>query len=116
MTNYIDYTAETKVLFEHSIDIGDWNYLVIFGVHVNGGFICIPTWNIGCEASIFSGDKLFNISKLKNAGCNETTAEKIADYINQWLKENQDLMNKIHEEFDDKTDKRIEKILKNKKN
>ena len=46
-----DFTKNTKVYFEHSVEINDNSYLIIFGHHINGGFIAIPNWNICCEAS-----------------------------------------------------------------
>lgn len=36
---------------EFSIDIGDFNYLVIYGWHINGYFCAVPNWNWCCEMS-----------------------------------------------------------------
>ena len=78
-----DYTSNTKVLFEHDIQFNGYSYLVIYGKHINGGFIAIPNWNICTEA----GDSiLYNTEKLTACGLDEQTALTIATHINNELK------------------------------
>ena len=57
-----NFTKNTKIYFEHNLEINENSYLIIFGHHINGGFIAIPDWNICCEASANSDkiDKAFN--------------------------------------------------------
>jgi hypothetical protein len=83
-----DFTSDTKVYFEHNIAIGGYTYLVIFGRHINGGFICVPNWKWGCEASDLQYSSGYNKEKLMAAGANEEVAEQIARYIEEWLEEN----------------------------
>lgn len=78
-----DYTSNTKVLFEHDIQFNGYSYLVIYGKHINGGFIAIPNWNICAEA----GDSvLYNTEKLIDSGLDQNTAQTIATHINDVLK------------------------------
>lgn len=82
-TIYKDYSDRTKIIFEHSLDINGCNYLVIYGRHVNGGFIAIPNWNICTEA----GDGVFyNTEKLEASGLDQNTAVTIAQHISDELK------------------------------
>ena len=81
-----DYTKNCEIFFEQSLDINGFSYLVIFGHHINGGFIAIPGWNIACEASGFSGNENYNIQKLADAGLPVNVAEVIAEKIDEWLK------------------------------
>lgn len=89
-----DFTELTEILFEKSIAIDDTSYLVIYGMHINGGFICIPNHNIGCEASYMDYSTDFNQEKLIKAGMAAAAAEEIAAYIDNWLKDNKELMEK----------------------
>ncbi|MCM1308287.1 MAG: hypothetical protein NC223_06785 [Butyrivibrio sp.] len=50
---------------EISVDCNGCNYLVIYGHHINGGFIAIPNWGICTEA----GDPkavFYNTEKLNS--------------------------------------------------
>ena len=85
-----DFTSETKIYFEHNICIGGFTYLVIFGRHINGGFICVPNWKWGCEATDLRYSVGYNKEKLMIAGANEEVAEQIARYIENWLEENKE--------------------------
>lgn len=97
MTIEKDYTEGTEVLFEKNIAIGGYTYLVIFGVHINGGFICIPNFGVGCEASDFKYQVGFNQDKMIKAGLNEEAAKEIALYIDSWLQDNSELMQQKRE-------------------
>ena len=85
-----DWTEEASIIFEHDITIGDCSYLVIFGRHINGGFICIPNWNIGCEAA-GDGDILYNTDKLIQCGLDIEVAGAVAEYIHNFLQEHPEL-------------------------
>ncbi len=80
-----DFTANVKIFFEHSLEINGCTYLVIFGRHINGGFIAIPNWNICCEASRYEDDTNHNYIHLVEAGLEKNVAKAIAKYINDVL-------------------------------
>lgn len=82
-----DFTGSIKIYFEHSLSFNGYSYLVIFGRHINGGFIAIPNWNKCTEASRFIGDVWENTERLKKQGLNKETAQAIAEYIDNKLKE-----------------------------
>ena len=105
-----DYTTEAQVLFEHSLAIGGLSYLVIYGMHINGGFICIPNWNIGCEAANNEYSIDFNTDKLINAGMKEEDAREIAAYIDNWLLDNKELMQELREEANNRLLENLKKM------
>ena len=84
------FTSNVKIYFEHNIAIGGYTYLVIFGKHINGGFICVPNWKWGCEASDHINSAGYNKEKLVEAGADEEAAEAIAKYIDGWIMVQQD--------------------------
>lgn len=76
-----DFTSEkNQIYFEHSVEIEGYSYLIIFGHHINGGFIAIPNWNICCEASS-DADVIYNSTKLHEAGLEINISKAIANYI-----------------------------------
>lgn len=81
------FTNNCKIYFETSLDVAGYSYLVIFGHHINGGFICIPNWQVSCEASDHLHDKEYNTSRLMSAGVVLPVAEAIAEYIEGFLLE-----------------------------
>ena len=81
-----DYSKNCEIYFEHSLDISGFSYLVIFGHHINGGFIALPGWNITCEASAFADNNGYNAQRLATAGLPENVAEFIAEDIDTWIK------------------------------
>lgn len=38
-----NFTKNTKIYFEHNVEINENSYLIIFGHHINGGFIQYQT-------------------------------------------------------------------------
>lgn len=78
-----DWTPTAKIYFEHTISVNDNSYLVIFGRHINGGFIAIPNWNISCEATDILPSAGFNREKLVQAGLDENAAIAIANYVEE---------------------------------
>ncbi|MBP3806863.1 MAG: hypothetical protein ILA13_00445 [Eubacterium sp.] len=79
------FTDSVRVLFEHSIAVNGCSYLVIFGEHINGGFIAIPNWNICVEASWHSHDTFYNTERLIGAGMDSEVAEAIAEHIDMMI-------------------------------
>lgn len=77
---------------EFSMDYGECNYLVIYGRHINGGFIAIPNWNICVEASAQSLWKDVTYNKLVLAGqkgmkqAAEAIARSIREHYASYLK------------------------------
>lgn len=69
-----------KAITEISVDSNGWNFLVIYGRHINGGFIAIPNHGICVEASS-EGDTFFNEERLLAAGIGEQEAADIAAAI-----------------------------------
>lgn len=68
------------IMFESSIDIGDWSYLIIFGKHINGYFCAIPNHNISCEMT--EPERVIdNFHYLLKAGVDEHIAKSIATAI-----------------------------------
>lgn len=65
---------------EISVDYDGFNYLVIFGHHINGGFISVINHGICCEAS--SPDSIgYNMERLIRAGMKKEHAQEIATSI-----------------------------------
>lgn len=81
----IQSTYGAKVEFEKSVDIDGYNYLVIYGTHINGGFIAIPNWGVCCEAADGAGETHYNTEQLIKAGLSENAAEGIACAIDDSL-------------------------------
>lgn len=73
----------TKNVREVSIAIGDFSYLLIFGRHINGMFLCIPNWAIGCELSGDPTATYYNTNKIEAAGLDRSAAKGIAEAIAQ---------------------------------
>ena len=71
-----DYTDSCHIYFERTINVSGYSYLVIFGTHINGGFICIPNWKISCEASNLPYSKDYNMQRLITAGISEHFLEE----------------------------------------
>ena len=84
-----DFTEQVNIHFERQLDIRGYSYTVIFGSHINGGFIAIPGWGVACEASDDLYNVGYNTEKLTEAGLNNEVAETISRYIDDWLKENE---------------------------
>ena len=51
MKEKINGIYDVSNVYEISVDIGDFNYLVIYGQHINGWFISILNWNVCTEAA-----------------------------------------------------------------
>ena len=49
--------------YEMNINALGWSYHVIFGSQINGHFLCIPNWDIGCELAAYD-DITWNMNSL----------------------------------------------------
>lgn len=105
-----DYSKHCGIYFEHSIDDENWSYLVIFGYHINGAFIAIPNWKICVEAS----DLEYNENKLAlmEAGLDESKATTVSNYINNWIKDNADIVENRRKEQEKLYQEYLQEVLK----
>lgn len=83
----MNYKESCKVYIEESLSIGGFSYLYIFGKHINGGFICLPSWNIACEASALPYNEEYNRNRLISAGLPNNVASEIARKISKYVDE-----------------------------
>lgn len=68
-------------LDELSLNFDGLNYLVIFGHHVNGGFIALPNAGICVEGSRDPNNTIYNSEKLQLTGLSKDHADTIAHAI-----------------------------------
>lgn len=87
-----DYSDDCNIYFEHAVDFGDSSYLILFGHHINGGFICVINHGWVCEACDRSFSVDFNMNNLIRAGATPEVALAIARYIDNWIRENKDVI------------------------
>lgn len=79
-TAVIQAAYEVTDTHEISVDFDGFSYLVIFGSHINGGFIAIINHGICCEAS--SPDNIsYNVERLIRAGMARKPAQEVATSI-----------------------------------
>ena len=69
--------------FEISVDYNGFNYLIVFGHHVNGWFISVFNWQVGTEAAA-PEDVFYNTERLavvlENVDVGKALAEAIYVY------------------------------------
>ena len=53
--------------YEITIDTDGYSFHAIFGSQINGHFLCIPNWNIGCELASYN-DRYWNIKSIFRSG------------------------------------------------
>lgn len=58
--------------FEMGLTARGYYYHLIFGHQTNGGFLCIPNWNVGCEIAELN-NKSWNMDSLLD--CNGSLLE-----------------------------------------
>lgn len=109
-----DYTDGCNVYFEHTISFGDLSYLILFGHHVNGGFICILNHGWVCEASDSTYSVDFNMNNLIRAGATPEVALEIARYIDNWIRDNEDTVSLVRTAADDRMLEDIRKMMESK--
>ena len=73
---------EVSKVHEISVDWNGYNFLIIYGQHVNGWFIAIPNWNICVEATEPS-NYWYNVDKLAYAFNNADRGKAIATTIKE---------------------------------
>lgn len=56
-----------KEPYEISVDTNGYGFHVIFGSQINGNFLCIPNWSIGCELGSYQ-DRFWNIESIIKSG------------------------------------------------
>lgn len=54
-----------KEPYECTVEARGYSYHLLFGSQINGNFLCIPNWNIGCELASLD-DKEWNLHSLLN--------------------------------------------------
>lgn len=59
----IKKTYEVSKTQEISVDWNGYNFLIIYGHHINGWFIAIPNWQVCTEAG-HPSDDFYNTEKL----------------------------------------------------
>ena len=67
---------------EISVDWNGFNFLVIYGKHVNGWFIAIPNWKICIEATE-PDDYWYNVDKLSDAFNNADMGKAVSMAIKE---------------------------------
>lgn len=80
VTNVKRYVAGLK-MDEISLDFDGLNYLVLFGHHVNGGFIALPNAGVCVEAAGNPEETGYNSEQLQLVGIPRDHADTIAHAI-----------------------------------
>lgn len=75
-------TYEVTKTQEFSVDWNGFNFLVIYGKHINGWFIAIPNWKISAEACEPS-DACYNTDKLSTVFGNAEKGKAIAEAVKE---------------------------------
>lgn len=109
-----DYTDGCNVYFEHTISFEDLSYLIMFGHHVNGGFICVLNHGWACEASDSTYSVDFNMNNLIRAGATPEVALEIARYIDNWIRDNEDAVSLVRSAANDRMMDSIRKMMESK--
>ena len=89
MSAEIKHTYEVSQTSEISVDWNGYNFLVIYGKHVNGWFIAIPNWEISVE-SAFPGDLFYNTEKISKVISIDGAAGALAMAIKEHFERNKD--------------------------
>lgn len=79
-TAVIQAAYEVSDTHEISVDYDGFNFLVIFGHHINGGFIAVVNHGICCESSSYDSIN-YNTDSLSRAGMITGYAREIAKAI-----------------------------------
>lgn len=79
--NYkIQNTYEVTQTHEFSVDWNGFNFLIIYGHHINGWFIAIPNWNVCTEAGEPS-DVAYNATKIAQTHIHDIAPMYLAQAI-----------------------------------
>lgn len=78
-------TYDVFEVYEVGVDLGEFNFLIIYGKHINGWFIAIPNWHVCTEAGC-PDDEYYNASKLAFVIDDDDAATSVARVIKtHWL-------------------------------
>ena len=80
-----DFTEQCHIWLGHDIEFNGLRYHLIFGHHYHGGFICIPSLGISCEASDYDHSAEYNAGKLMGCGLSKDEAQVLAMHIEDCL-------------------------------
>ncbi len=75
-------THEVSNTHEISIDWNGYNFLIIYGRHINGWFIAIPNWEV-CIESSDPADAFYNSEKLAKALNKANAGVELANAIKE---------------------------------
>lgn len=78
----IQNTYEVTKTHEFSVDWNGFNFLVIYGHHINGWFIAIPNWGKCTEAG-HPTDEDYNATKLAQTHIHDTAPVYLARAIRE---------------------------------
>ncbi len=73
----------TSKVREFYMEYNGYSYLVIYGKHINGGFIAVPNHYKCCEAGN-TIDVFYNRERLESCGFDKKTAKAIAMAIKEF--------------------------------
>ncbi len=82
-----NFASACKVFYAGNVEHNGYSHYVIYGKHINGGFVALPGLGISAEQSLHN-DRGYNVGKLKAAGMDEGTAEAIVDFCADWKRAN----------------------------
>lgn len=78
----IQKTYEVTKTQEFSVDWNGFNFLIIYGHHINGWFIAIPNWNVCTEAGAPSQVD-YNATKIAQTHIHDTAPVYLAQAIKE---------------------------------
>lgn len=80
----MDYIIQKKYIasveLEISVDANGYNFLVLYGKHINGGWCAIPNHGVACEMGD-ANDTFYNAEALIHCGMSVRCARAIAAAI-----------------------------------
>lgn len=78
----IQQTFDDVSAHEFSMDWNGFNFLIIYGKHINGWFIAIPNWKI-CAQATEPTNIYYNIDKLSQAFNDHDKGKNVAEAIKE---------------------------------
>lgn len=78
----IQQTFDNVSAHEFSMDWNGFNFIIIYGKHINGWFIAIPNWKICVEATEPT-NTYYNIDKLSQAFNDHDKGKNVAETIKE---------------------------------
>ncbi len=74
----IKYLGVPEGVYELDVQTDGYAFHTIYGHYINGGFIALPEWKVGCKASSDPSAQKYNSEQLIAAGVDEDCAKAIA--------------------------------------